>query len=259
MIGFPIRAAAIACLPLSAIALADKVYAETTPALDAKIAHYAAMHGVPERLVHRIVRRESKGNPHLVSRGNLGLMQIKYATARSMGYSGSPQGLLDAETNLAYAVPYLANAYRLAGGNEDRAVTLYAAGYYYTAKSKNMLGELRTADSAPISSRPIMAMAPAAREMSRDLALARSEYEMAHQQSGSQLASTPVEMASSSMPVVVPLPPVRPTLAGEAPREERNPGEYQVASLDAGMTGGSFPDKAPVVAPLPPPRPFSAY
>ncbi|HEX5779616.1 MAG TPA: lytic transglycosylase domain-containing protein, partial [Xanthobacteraceae bacterium] len=42
--------------------------------------------------------------------------------------------LLDAETNMTYAMKYLAGAYRAAGGNPDRAVALYARGYYYEAK-----------------------------------------------------------------------------------------------------------------------------
>ena len=44
-------------------------------------------------------------------------MQIKHATARGVGYTGSASGLFDAETNLTYAVRYLAGAYRAAGGN----------------------------------------------------------------------------------------------------------------------------------------------
>ena len=36
-----------------------------------------------------------------------------------MGYRGEARGLLDPQVNLAYAVPYLANAYMLADGNED--------------------------------------------------------------------------------------------------------------------------------------------
>jgi soluble lytic murein transglycosylase-like protein len=61
-------------------------------------------------------------------------MQIKHATARGMGYTGSASGLLDADTNLTYAVRYLAGAYRVAGGNQDRTVAYYASGYYYVAK-----------------------------------------------------------------------------------------------------------------------------
>ncbi|HZM07446.1 MAG TPA: lytic transglycosylase domain-containing protein [Methylocella sp.] len=114
---------------------------------DALIAHEAKVHGVPESLVHRTVMRESRYNPGLVHRHCFGLMQIKYATARGMGYSGSERGLLDPQVNLTYAVPYLANAYRLADGNEDRATALYRGGYYYLAKHKKMLGTLRTAVS----------------------------------------------------------------------------------------------------------------
>jgi soluble lytic murein transglycosylase-like protein len=80
--------------------------------------------------VHRVVTRESGYNPHARSGGNLGLMQIKYATARGVGYDGPPSGLMDPETNLAYAVRYLAGAYRAAGGNPNRAVRLYASGYH---------------------------------------------------------------------------------------------------------------------------------
>jgi soluble lytic murein transglycosylase-like protein len=78
-------------------------------------------------------------------------MQIRYATARGMGYTGSASGLLDANTNLTYAVPYLANAYKVAGGNPDRAVSLYAGGYYYEAKRKGLLRALRTGVSDPVA------------------------------------------------------------------------------------------------------------
>ncbi|HET6376003.1 MAG TPA: lytic transglycosylase domain-containing protein [Methylocella sp.] len=120
-----------------------------TTAYDAIIAKQAKAHGVPETFVHRIVMRESRYNPRLVHRHCYGLMQIKHATARSMGYNGNPRGLLDAETNLTYAIPYLANAYHLAGGDEKLATVLFSSGYYYTAKRKGMLGELRTAMSPP--------------------------------------------------------------------------------------------------------------
>ena len=126
------------------VAFAVPALASDRGMLDALIAQHAQAHGVPEALVHRVVKRESGYNPRASSRGNLGLMQIRYATARGMGYTGPASGLLDANTNLTYAVPYLANAYRVAGGNPDRAVSLYAGGYYYVAKRKGLLGQLRT-------------------------------------------------------------------------------------------------------------------
>jgi soluble lytic murein transglycosylase-like protein len=94
------------------------------------VAQHASANGVPTSLIHRVIMRESRYNPHAVSAGNYGLMQIRLGTARAMGYSGSAAGLLDAETNMTYAVRYLAGAYRAAHGNEALAVALYARGYY---------------------------------------------------------------------------------------------------------------------------------
>lgn len=123
--------------------------AERTTTYDEMIARQAQLHGVPVTFVHRIVKRESRYNPGLVHRHCFGLMQIKYATAREMGYKGTPKGLLDPKINLTYAVPYLANAYRLAEGDEDRAVILFSSGYYYAAKQKKI--DLRTASSEPFA------------------------------------------------------------------------------------------------------------
>nr|WP_245416862.1 lytic transglycosylase domain-containing protein [Undibacter mobilis] len=114
--------------------------------LDSLIAKHAAVHDVPEALVRRVIKRESGGNPRAISKGNYGLMQIRLGTARAMGYRGDVSGLLDADTNMTYAVKYLAGAYRVANGNADRAVRYYAAGYYYVAKRKGMT--LPAADNA---------------------------------------------------------------------------------------------------------------
>jgi soluble lytic murein transglycosylase-like protein len=119
-------------------------------ALDALVAAHAHANGIPESLVHRVIRRESGYNPRLVgSGGAMGLMQIKQATARGLGYTGSASGLLDAETNLTYAVRYLAGAYRLAQGNEDRAVGYFARGYYYAAKKAGARVEALAQPPAP--------------------------------------------------------------------------------------------------------------
>jgi soluble lytic murein transglycosylase-like protein len=128
---------------------------------------YAHRHGVPLALLHRIIMRESRYHPHLVHRSYYGLMQITPATARSMGYQGAPNGLLDAKTNLHYATPYLANAWALADGNLDRAVQLYASGYYYTAKNKHMLSQMRNASSTPVRPEPSSALALAPTPPSR--------------------------------------------------------------------------------------------
>jgi soluble lytic murein transglycosylase-like protein len=63
-----------------------------------------------------------------------------------MGYKGKPEGLLDADTNLEFAGKYLRGAWMLSDGDMDRAIFLYAKGYYPEAKARGMLVEtgLRT-------------------------------------------------------------------------------------------------------------------
>lgn len=122
-----------------AIGFSMLALAVPVPALasyDGMVAAHAAANGVPESLVRRVIKRESGGNARAVSKGNYGLMQIRLGTARAMGYSGSAAGLLDANTNMTYAVKYLAGAYRAAGGNADLAVRYYQTGYYAKAKAQ---------------------------------------------------------------------------------------------------------------------------
>ena len=109
--------------------------------LNQLIAKYAALYDVPEHLVHHVVRRESNYNPAAVHKGNWGLMQIRYNTAKGMGYGGSPTGLLDAETNLKYAVKYLRGAWLVAEKDAKKADWLYRTGYYYQAKKMGLLEE----------------------------------------------------------------------------------------------------------------------
>ncbi len=112
-----------------------------TPAMRALINKYAGVHQIPPSLLHRVIQRESDYNADARNGPYYGLMQILPQTAQTMGYRGSPQGLLDAETNLMYAGRYLRGAYIVANGNEDRAVMWYAKGYYYEAKRKGLLEE----------------------------------------------------------------------------------------------------------------------
>ena len=117
------------------LALAPAAQAQAPSMYDALVARHAAANGVPEALVRRVIVRESRYNPRAIGKdGAMGMMQIKTATARAMGYTGGPAGLLDADVNMTYAVKYLAGAYRAANGNHDLAVSYYARGYYYEAK-----------------------------------------------------------------------------------------------------------------------------
>jgi soluble lytic murein transglycosylase-like protein len=128
---------------LALLALSHPAFAQASgrDGLDALIAQHAAANGLPLALVHRVIVRESRYNPRAVGRGGtMGLMQIKYATARGVGYAGPAAGLLDPNSNLTYAVRYLAGAYRAANGNAERAVAYYARGYYHAAKRQRLAG-----------------------------------------------------------------------------------------------------------------------
>jgi soluble lytic murein transglycosylase-like protein len=103
------------------------------------VAAHARANGVPEALVHRVIMRESRYQPQLIGHGGtIGLMQIKLATARGLGYTGDAAGLRDPETNLTYGVKYLAGAYHAANGDHGRAIHYYAGGYYYIAKQQRL-------------------------------------------------------------------------------------------------------------------------
>jgi len=124
-----VGAAALAALAFARDAHAGKSDYDTMVAVHAKANH------VPEVLVHRVIQRESKYQPQLIGHGGtIGLMQIKLATAKGLGYSGDAEGLRDANTNLTYGVKYLAGAYRAADGDHERTMHYYAAGYYDAAK-----------------------------------------------------------------------------------------------------------------------------
>lgn len=112
-----------------------------TPEMQALIRKWSKIHGIPESLMHRAIRRESGYNPAARNGPYYGLLQIRADTARTMGYRGEPEGLLDAETNLHYAGRYLRGAWLVARGNEDRAIMWYAKGYYYEAKRMGLLEE----------------------------------------------------------------------------------------------------------------------
>jgi len=117
------------------------LYPNETPDLRRSINHWADHYDIPRPLVHRLVIRESTHRPWAINRPYYGLMQILPATARSMGFSGKPSDLLDADTNLEFSVKYLRGAWLLSDGDYDTAVKHYSRGYYYEAKRRGMLKE----------------------------------------------------------------------------------------------------------------------
>ena len=142
----PLLLAVCATSPDSQVS-SRSVEAEAPPqnALSERISYYAGIYDVPESLIHRSIQQESGYNPNRHIGPYWGLMQLRLDTARGMGYRGLARGLLDVDTNLNYGVAYLSNAYVVAGGNPERALALYASGYYYEARRKGLLDQLRTA------------------------------------------------------------------------------------------------------------------
>ncbi|MFV0294173.1 MAG: transglycosylase SLT domain-containing protein [Paracoccus sp. (in: a-proteobacteria)] len=112
-----------------------------TPEIRRKINYWAKEHDIPASLLHRVIQRESDYRVRARNGPYYGLMQILPQTARTMGFRGSPEELLDADTNLKYAGRYLRGAYIVSGGDEAEAVMWYARGYYYEAKRQGLLKE----------------------------------------------------------------------------------------------------------------------
>ncbi|PCJ07543.1 MAG: lytic transglycosylase [Rhodobacteraceae bacterium] len=117
------------------------LYPNETAELRGQINRWADHYEVPRELVHRLAVRESTHRPRAVNTPYYGLLQILPATARSMGFRGTSKDLLDADTNLEFAVKYLRGAWLLSGGSHSTAVKHYSRGYYYEAKRQGKLQE----------------------------------------------------------------------------------------------------------------------
>ena len=100
------------------------------------VAKHAAANGVPVKLAQAVVRIESRGNVHASNAGALGLMQIKFGTARAAGFSGPAVGLFVADTNLRFGMKILGDAYRAAGGDTCGALMRYQSGHFATHMSR---------------------------------------------------------------------------------------------------------------------------
>jgi soluble lytic murein transglycosylase-like protein len=115
------------------------------------VSRYAAAYGVPVSLAHAVISVESNYRANTRgSAGEIGLMQIKPATARMMGYSGNASGLFNPETNIKYGMKYLGMAHQLSGGATCGTILRYNAGHAarrmnpvsaaYCSKVKHRLG-----------------------------------------------------------------------------------------------------------------------
>ena len=249
-------------VPVVLVALGFASAAAAQGAHDALVAKHAAAHGVPESLVRRVIRIESRGNPRAVSKGNYGLMQIRLGTARALGYRGTAQGLLDADTNMTYAVRYLAGAYRAAGCNTNRAIAYYQRGYHRVPKrrcgpeqpSRVEVVGLRSREAMPSQSTEAPNVASRANpapsgdvlrpRMVRTVAITRSRSE-------TRPARTVAARPSIMMP---PLPRARPVQASTVAETGRQAEPQAEPQADATLVvAATQPQTA--APPLPPAKP----
>lgn len=117
------------------------LYPGETPEVRQLINKHADFYEVPRPLVHKVVQRESDYRADARNGPYYGMMQILPATARGMGFRGEASDLLDADTNLKWAVKYLRGAWLVSDGDMDEAVMWYARGYYYEARDRCLLVE----------------------------------------------------------------------------------------------------------------------
>lgn len=90
----------------------------------------AEARGLPPEVAEAVAFVESGFNPSAVGGvGEIGLMQIRPATAEMLGHDGGAIALFDPATNARFAVRYLAGAWKLADGDLCRALMKYRAGH----------------------------------------------------------------------------------------------------------------------------------
>jgi hypothetical protein len=209
--------AAVAALPCQAAQAQQRAQYEKL------VATHAKANLVPAALVHRVIVRESRYQADLVGRGGtIGLMQIKLPTARSLGYGGDAEGLRDPDTNLRYGVRYLAGAWRAANGDHDRAMHLYASGYYETARQQRLERERAKQAAAVLASAP-------AKEIVEPEPVAKSEQagkppanEAAKPEEivKPEAAAKAVESAKPEVATATPKASTRPQAAATKPKKE---------------------------------------
>ncbi|MEN3793614.1 lytic transglycosylase domain-containing protein [Fulvimarina sp. MAC3] len=116
---------------------AEKGTVSGSAAIDALIEKHAEENGLPVEMAYGFVRVESRYNPKAKGAGVYGLSQIKPATARAMGFSGSAGDLFDADTNLRYGMKYLKGAWDKAGHDVCRTAMKYKGGHRATRMTRS--------------------------------------------------------------------------------------------------------------------------
>ncbi len=131
-------------------------------AIDRMIAEAADANNIPRDLAFGVVHVESTYNPRARGRGVYGLSQIMPSTARSLGFSGSAEDLLEPAINLRYGMRYLAGAWEKGGRDVCRASMKYKGGHRASTMTRSAAaycGRVRQ-HMARIAGNPILSGAP---------------------------------------------------------------------------------------------------
>lgn len=105
-----------------------------TGTYDDLIEEAANTYRVPFAWVKAVIGTESGFDPKAyraepaISDASYGLMQILYSTARSLGYSGTPEGLFDPRTNIMLGTKYIAQLIERWGMDFKRVYSAYNSG-----------------------------------------------------------------------------------------------------------------------------------
>lgn len=95
----------------------------------ALIESMAPNYGVPTWFALRIAKVESNYNPNARgSHGELGVFQMKCATAKGIGYRGNCSGLLDPRTGVEVGLKHLSLAIKSSDGNLQLAASKHNGG-----------------------------------------------------------------------------------------------------------------------------------
>lgn len=144
-----LRLTLLVLIPFGSLIPATTIGNANTPALESIVDRHASAHGIPADFARAIVQVESGWNPRLTgAAGEVGLMQIKYETARLIGYEGSRKDLFEPATNIKWGMRYLAGAWKLAGGDHCGTVLRYQGGHgakSMTNSARAYCGRLRRA------------------------------------------------------------------------------------------------------------------
>ena len=126
------------CAHTSGACRADKILSQPMPAqaiigsspYRALVRDEARRAGVPADLVDAVMKVESGYDPSRIGGvGEIGLMQVRPATAAMLGFHGTALDLADPATNIHYGATYLGQAWQLTHGDVCRTLMKYRAGH----------------------------------------------------------------------------------------------------------------------------------